>query len=508
MPFGLERLRPNVAPFLPAADPASLPQASAPRTYRLTDGDSITLRASKVRQTLSGKSLVMYAYEGQIPGPRLELSAGSTIVVRFRNDTDLPGSIHWHGLRLANANDGVPGLTQPPVPPGGEFVYQVHTPDAGLFWYHPHQRQDATQDLGLAGNIVVRARADGRAGGQTVNWIEDREAFLILDDLLIGDDGAVPYGREAATHALMGRFGNLLLVNGAERWHFDARPGERIRLNLTNAASARSFNLSLPGARLRLVAGDAGAYGEPQDVENVVIAPAERYVTEARFERAGRYPLLNQVRGIDRMTGRFFTEVDTMGVVTVGGAAVRASKSKEQGSPDSLAALVRRLRGQRPDRTLLLTLRTLNLPFGLVQALRLDTAYAHPVEWTSSMPMMDWLSTAREVDWVIRDSASGAEGMELDWRLPRGASLVVRLVNDRHVLHPMAHPIHLHGQRFLVLARNGAPNSDPVWKDTVLVPAGGTVDLLIDTSNPGRWMLHCHIAEHLESGMHTVLTIE
>jgi FtsP/CotA-like multicopper oxidase with cupredoxin domain len=508
MPFGLERLRPDVAPFLPPADPASLPHASASRTYRLADGDSITLHATKVRQTIRGKSLVMYAYEGQIPGPRLELSAGSTIVVHFRNDTDLPGSIHWHGLRLDNAYDGVPGLTQPPVPPGGEFVYRVHAPDPGLFWYHPHQRQDAAQDLGLAGSIVVRGQSLPRAERGADRRSEGQEAFLMVDDLLIGEEGPVPYGKEAATHALMGRFGNVLLVNGVERWRLETRPGESIRLYLTNAASARSFNLSLAGTRLRLVAGDAGAYEEPREVESVVIAPAERYVIEARFERAGRYALLNQVRGIDRMTGRFFTELDTMGMVTVRGTAVRAPRSKEQRGSDSLEVLLRSLRDRRPDRTLLLTLRTRTLPFGLVQALRLDTAYAHPVEWTSSMPMMDWLSTAREVSWAIRDSASGAEGMELDWRVQRGAPVVVRLVNERHVLHPMAHPIHLHGQRFLVLARNGAPNSDPVWKDTVLVPAGGTVDLLIDTSNPGRWMLHCHIAEHLESGMHTVLTVE
>jgi suppressor of ftsI len=508
MPFGLERLRPDVLPFLPAADTASLPQASAPRTYHLADGDTVTLRATKVRRTMRGHTLVMYAYEGQIPGPRLELSAGSTVVVRFRNDTDLPGSIHWHGLRLANADDGVPGLTQPPVPPGGEFVYRVHAPDAGLFWYHPHQREDAAQDLGLAGNIVVRPRADRRSGGQAVRRTGSREAFLMLDDLLIGKDGPVPYGRDTATHALMGRFGNVLLVNGAERWRLQARPRERIRLYLTNAASARSFNLSLAGARLRVIAGDAGTYGKPRDVESVVIAPAERYVVETTFEGAGRYPLLNQVRGIDRMTGRFFTEVDTIGMVTVRGTALPKPERRVRLASDSLEAIVTSLQGHRPDRTLLLTLRTRTLPFGVIQALRLDTAYAHPVEWTSSMPMMDWLSTAREVTWAIRDSVSGAEGMKLDWRVPRGAPVVVRLVNDRHVLHPMAHPIHLHGQRFLVLARNGAPNRDPVWKDTVLVPAGGTVDLLIDTGNPGRWMLHCHIAEHLQSGMHTVLTIE
>lgn len=501
MPFGLERLRPAVTPFLPVRDTASLPWASAPRTYHLTDGDTLTLRASKVRRTLRGQTLTMYAYEGQIPGPRLELSVGSTVVVRFRNDIDLPGSIHWHGLRLDNAQDGVPGLTQPPVPPGGEFIYRVHAPDPGLFWYHPHHRQDATQDLGLAGNILVRPRGERRTGEQ--------EAFLMLDDLLIGEHGPVPYGLESATHALMGRFGNVLLVNGAVGWQLAARAGEPIGLYLTNAASARSFNISLAGARLSLVAADAGAYGTPQEVESVVIAPAERYVVDARFERPGRYPLLNQVRGIDRMTGRFFTQVDTLGLVTVRGPpALRPPKKPLGSSPDSLRALVTRAQSHRPDRTLVLTLRTRDLPFGLIQALRLDTAYAHPVEWTSSMPMMDWLSTAQEVTWTIRDSVSGAEGMKLDWRVRRDAPLVVRLVNDRHVLHPMAHPIHLHGQRFLVLARNGAPNHEPVWKDTVLVPAGGTVDLLIDTSNPGRWMLHCHIAEHLESGMHTVLTVE
>jgi FtsP/CotA-like multicopper oxidase with cupredoxin domain len=330
----------------------------------------------------------------------------------------------------------------------------------------------------------------------------------MLDDLLIGEDGPVPYGREAATHALMGRVGNVLLVNGTDRWKFEARTGEQVRLHLTNAASARSFNLSFDRAWLRVLASDAGPFAAPRLVESVVIAPAERYVVEARFDRAGRYPLMNRVRGIDRVTGRFFSEADTLGVLTVHGPTARRQQREGRPGLDPLAAGVAMLKDRAPDRTLLLTLRTESLPFGLVQALRLDTAYVHPIEWTSSMPMMDWLSTAREVIWVIRDSLSGQEGMTLDWRVPRGEPLVVRLINDRHVLHPMAHPIHLHGQRFLVLVKNGVQNDDPAWKDTVLVPAGGTVDLLIDTSNPGRWMLHCHIAEHLESGMHTVLTIE
>lgn len=500
MPFGLERFRPPVAPFLPVSGGEPVLPATKNRVYRLWDGDTITLTAGKVSHRVGSDSVLMYAYDGQIPGPQLELIQGSTVTVRFRNQTDLPSSIHWHGLRLDNASDGVPGLTQQPVPPGGEFVYRVHAPDAGLFWYHPHHRSDVAQDLGLAGTIVVRNRAEARAGG--------RHAYLMLDDLLVGDEGPVPYGREAATHALMGRFGNVLLVNGAENWSLRARTGELVRLHLTNAAGARTFNLSLENAELQVVGSDAGTYSGPRAAESVMVAPSERYVVETRFARPGTYALVNRVRGIDRMTGRFFGEVDTLGLVTVTGRPVRGVGPRPRSQPDSLGKRVRSFQGRTPDRVILLTLRTRNLPFALVQALRLDTAFVQPVEWISTMPMMDWLSTTGQVAWTLRDSASGAEGMALDWRVPRGKPLIVRLVNDKHVLHPMGHPIHLHGQRFVLLARNGVPNADPVWKDTVLVPAGGTVDLLVDTTNPGRWMLHCHIAEHLESGMHTVLTIE
>lgn len=306
----------------------------------------------------------------------------------------------------------------------------------------------------------------------------------------------------------MGRFGNTLLVNGGEEWTFRVRPGQPLRLRLTNAASARTFNLSIEGAELRALGGDAGLFNPPREVENVVIAPSERYTVEARFKRSGRYALVNRVRGIDRVTGRFFAEVDTLGWVSVTGPPFPTTATNISVQGDSLAALARRFTGRRADRTILLTLRTRNLPFGLIQALRLDTAFVQPVEWTSTMPMMDWLSSTKEVTWTLRDSVSGAEGMALDWRVPRNKPLLVRLVNDKHVLHPMGHPIHLHGQRFLVLARNGVPNDALIWKDTVLVPAGGTIDLLVDTSNPGKWMLHCHIAEHLEAGMHTLLTVE
>jgi FtsP/CotA-like multicopper oxidase with cupredoxin domain len=124
------------------------------------------------------------------------------------------------------------------------------------------------------------------------------------------------------------------------------------------------------------------------------------------------------------------------------------------------------------------------------------------------MPAMNWAATADQVRWVLRDPATGHENMDIDWRFHRGDVVKLRLVNERRALHGMQHPIHLHGQRFLVVAVNGVPATDLAWKDTVLVPAGAVVDLLLDLSNPGRWMLHCHIAEHLGSGMMTVLTVD
>jgi suppressor of ftsI len=121
--------------------------------------------------------------------------------------------------------------------------------------------------------------------------------------------------------------------------------------------------------------------------------------------------------------------------------------------------------------------------------------------------MMDWLSTARDVRWLLVDRATGLANMDIAWRFRRGEVIALRLVNDRHTLHPMAHPIHIHGQRFLVLAVDGVPNENLVWKDTFLLPAASTADILLELSNPGRWMAHCHIAEHLEAGMHMVFEV-
>jgi FtsP/CotA-like multicopper oxidase with cupredoxin domain len=133
----------------------------------------------------------------------------------------------------------------------------------------------------------------------------------------------------------------------------------------------------------------------------------------------------------------------------------------------------------------------------------LDSAYFHPVEWSGTMPMMNWATTSRQAEWFVRDAVTGLENAAASFTVPRGERRVLRLVNLRNSIHAMQHPVHLHGQRFLVLAVNGVPPTARAWKDTVLLPAGATVDILVEFSNPGHWMLHCHIAEHMESGMMT-----
>jgi FtsP/CotA-like multicopper oxidase with cupredoxin domain len=168
----------------------------------------------------------------------------------------------------------------------------------------------------------------------------------------------------------------------------------------------------------------------------------------------------------------------------------------------------RRLADDAPEKILVLTLETTGLPPITQRLMQLDSIYFPPVEWSGTMPMMNWASTGRQVRWILRDPATGRENMDLDWRFSRGQPVRIRLVNERNSIHAMQHPIHLHGQRFLILAVNGEQTRNLVWKDTVLVPAGGTVDILLDPSNPGRWMGHCHIAEHLSAGMMMPFTVE
>jgi FtsP/CotA-like multicopper oxidase with cupredoxin domain len=500
-------LHPDEAAWLPSAKEPP-PPVRARELVHLDDGDTLRLEAGLVRRTLNGQSYTMFAFNGQQPGPLIEVVRDSRITVVLANRLPRPTTVHWHGIRLDNRNDGTAGMTQPAVPPGGEFTYRLRFPDAGIYWYHPHIREDTQQELGLYGNLLVRG-GEGDGYGPA-----NREAVLMLDDLLVSDVGMVPLGLESPTHALMGRFGNILLVNGEPGYRLSVKRGEVVRFFLTNAANARTLNLSFPGARMKVVASDVGTYEREEWVENVVIAPAERYVVQVRFERPGKVALVNRVRGLDHLYGRFFAQNDTLGVVEVAqeriGSDLRTSFAALRRDRTTTAELehYRRAAERAPEKTLVLTLETRGLPLLTQRLMQLDSIYFAPVEWSGTMPMMNWASTGRQVRWILRDPETGRENMDIDWRFRRGEPIRIRLVSERRSVHAMQHPIHLHGQRFLVLEVNGEPNQNLVWKDTVLVPAGSTVDILLDPSNPGRWMAHCHIAEHLSAGMMLGFTVE
>jgi len=500
MPYMMD-LSPSVNPWSPgAAD--DLPLAKPRSLQTLVDGDSLELRAHFVRKRLAGRDLTMLGYNGEIPGPLIDVPKEASITVTFVNDTPFESSIHWHGLRHDNRFDGVPGLTQDPVPPGGTFVYTVHFPDPGIYWYHPHHREDIQQDLGLYGNMLVRSP----------DMLPDvsHEEVLVFDDLTLAPSGNVPYGKEEANYTLMGRFGNVLLVNGEQRLDLKAKTGEPVRWFLTNVANTRTMNLSVDGVAMKVVASDLSAFERETWVENVPIAPAERYIVDLTFSEPGAYVLVNHVQALNHSTGVFFPERDTLAVITVDGPSMEAWRPEANDRPDVSEDIdpFRSWINETPTHEIELFLRATGLSTVVDWVLKVDQAYFHPVEWAGTMPMMNWSASGRETEWVIREPSTGKENMDIEWRFDLGSTAKIRIHNLRDSMHGMQHPIHLHGQRFLVVAYNGRPTDNLVWKDTVLIPAGMNADIVVEFTNPGAWMMHCHIAEHLEAGMMSSFLVE
>lgn len=513
---GLMGLVPGVAPFLPGVetDGSPIPPMSGPAAVSLADGDTLRLEAAPVRATIGGHYLGLYGFNGQSPGPVLRVRQGSEIVVVFTNSTELSTTLRWHGVRLENRFDGVPGLTQRPVRPGDTYTANVRFPDAGIFWYHPHQRADAAQDLGLYGAIVVESEDD--------DYYSDvnHEEVLILDDILIDDQGLIPWGSDTPTHALMGRFGTQVLVNGRTDTEISVDRGDVARFFLVNASNTRVFNVALDGASMKVVAGDLDRFEYEEWVESVVIAPGQRYVVEARFDEPGDVTITNRVSALNHYAGVFFNSVDTLGVVRVGQVETDEDHSRSFDrlrENDDVADDIegfRRHFDKAVDHELELRLVVQDLEPVLDMAIRSST-YSPPMEWNDAMPVMNWLTTGMTVRWVLYEpNPDGGDVSDEDigpatgWRFTQGDVVKIRIVNPGNGVHPMNHPLHMHGQRFLVIVRDGVRTTNLVWKDTTVIPVGSTVDLLVDMSNPGNWMLNCQIPEHMGSGMAMTFAVD
>ena len=566
-------------------DPSGLPEAGRPQLLELAPGDTLDLRVGPVAKHLSDTRVRMLAYNGSIPGPTLKVQQGSEIIVHVTNQGDLDTTVHWHGLRLENKYDGVPHETQAPIPVGGEFTYRIQFPDVGLYWYHPHIREDYTQELGLYANILVEPVAPDY-------WPPaDRDFILTVDDLLVEEGRIAPFSPTETSYAAMGRFGNVFLTSGDPDLQLEARAGEVVRLWLTNTANTRVFNLVLPGAQMKLVGGDSGRVEHQELVDQVLLAPSERAVVDVLVDQPGELHLEHHTP--DR-TYRLATVTVTgepaasaaAGEFPVLRRAPELAAERQQldrwlaAPPDKVLALVAQMddpaampagagpvtyacpmhpevTSDEPGRCpkcgmkLLVTqapaatayacpmhpevvsdqpgrcprcgmklLATASVPKSAAAAdgAAMDEHGGHAaghdhdhgdghgaadgIEWEDDMVEVNRLTTTATMHWKFLDRTSGADSATIDWHFTVGDRVKIRLVNEMDSDHPMHHPFHLHGAgRFLVLSRDGVPEPNLVWKDTVLVRTGQVVDILFDVSNPGLWMAHCHIAEHMQSGM-------
>jgi FtsP/CotA-like multicopper oxidase with cupredoxin domain len=550
---------------------AGLPEARSAELVELADGDAFDLRIAPVAKRLGAATVRMLAYNGSIPGPVLRVPEGSELVVNVVNEGDLEATVHWHGLRLENRYDGT-AETQRPMPVGGRFTYRLLFPDPGVYWYHPHIREDYAQEMGLYGNIVV-------VPAEPDYWPQvNREITVTLDDILLEDGRVAPFGRAETTYVAMGRFGNVLLVNGEPELSLAARYGEVVRLYLTNTANTRVFNVGLPGARAKLVGGDSGHYEHEQLVERVLIAPSERVVVDVLFDEPGEltlehrtpdraYALATITVGDERAEPSLavqFEELRTNADMVAQRERIAPYLDAE---PDKTIALVAEMDMEEPElppgATVAYTCpmhpevitdepgRCPKCGMKLLATEAAPIAYAcpmHPeirseqadrcpkcgmklvpaqlvarasagehveehagaehsheaggIEWEDDMVELNRITTPANTRWKLIDRATGAEGAAIDWQFRVGDRVKIRLVNEMDSDHPMHHPFHIHGAgRFLILSRDGTVEPNLVWKDTVLIPTGQTVDILLDVTNPGLWMAHCHIAEHHEGGM-------
>src|SRR5437763_4230272 len=263
---------------------AGLPHSRQSEIVELSDGDAFDLRIAPVVKRIGEATVRMLAYNGSIPGPTLKVRQGSEVMVNVANDGDLEATVHWHGVRVENRYDGT-HQTQAPTSVGGSFTYRVQFPDPGVYWYHPHIREDYGQEMGLYGNILV-VPADSEYWAPV-----DRELLLTLDDLLLENGQIAPFSRSETNYVAIGPFGNVLLAAGEPNLSLNARFGEVVRFYLTNTANTRVFNVALRGAQMKLVGNDSGRYEREEFIDEVVLAPPERAIVDVLFDKPGRATL-------------------------------------------------------------------------------------------------------------------------------------------------------------------------------------------------------------------------
>jgi len=413
----------------------------------------------------------VWSYNGSLPGPEIRVRQGDRIRVLARNGLNEGTTVHWHGIRTPNAMDGVPFLTQDPIPVGGEFLYEFDALDAGTFWYHPHQRSSEQVGRGLYGPLIVEEADPIRV---------DRDLTWMLDDWRMTGDGqiATDFGsRHDTMHG--GRIGNSVTINGQIPDRIAVRSGERIRLRLVNAANARIFGLDFGGLAPVVVALD----GQPvsphvPDDDIVVVGPAMR--VDLVIDMTGKPGESLTITDV------FYRDLEYRLVDLAYG-------------PD-------RLRDAVPDWSM-------ELPPNPLAEPDMQAATRHQIIFNGGMMgqmmmgggMGSMMEQMREGNmWFINGKAATGHMMDPLLVLPQGTSHVLQMDN-RTAWH---HPMHLHGHSFRVITRSGQPTRHREWQDTVLMAPEERVEIAFVADNPGDWMFHCHILEHQAAGMMGIIRVD
>lgn len=415
----------------------------------------------------------VWCFDHSLPGPEIRVTQGDIVRILVTNSLDEETTVHWHGIRLANAMDGVPHLTQAPIAPGDSFLYEFTASDAGTFWYHPHQRSFEQVGRGLYGALVV----------EEPNPIQvDRELVWVLDDWQL-ERTAQLSDRFGDMHDIShaGQIGNTVTINGKLPDQLKVSTGERLRIRLVNAANARVFGLEFESHNPQIIAID-GHPVTPHTAENeqIVIAPGMR--VDLVLDCVERPETMFSV--VDRF---YSNQAYKLINLSYGDAVIRehVMDSPIQPPPNPVA---------EPET---------------------NNAVNHVVELTGgargtmegAMLNGHWHDLRSLVHngkaWAINGIAASGHVMDPLVTLDLNQTCILDMLNDTAWHHPM----HLHGHTFRVLTRNGNPGRYQEWQDTVLMDPGERVEIAFVADNPGDWMFHCHVLEHQAGGMMGVVRV-
>jgi FtsP/CotA-like multicopper oxidase with cupredoxin domain len=464
-PSGL--LRPFFVALVTAGCAAGPPRLEpiAPSTLvnvaRAPNTVEVTLTAAPTRLSLvPGTETEVYVYNGQLPGPTLEIYEGDRVIVHFRNDLREPTTVHWHGLHLPVMMDGSPFHL---VAPGDQYdyVFTVKRGAAGTYWYHPHPGHSTGYQIakGLYGGIIVRARDDPLPASLT-------EKLLILSDNRFLPDGSVDISDPGSPQGRIdfenGREGDVIFVNGRVMPSIDIRPGEVQRWRIVNASAARVYRLALAGHAFLHVGSDGGLFEHPVEVSDIVLANSERVEVLVRGTGAPGERVVLQSLPYDRY--------------------IPQTRPSDWDQPRDL-----------------LTLQYAN-----------TAPIASPAlpDVLRPIPALDATQATATRLMVLTQGFINGKIMDMN-RVDVSAKLGATEIWEIENVVGMDHPFHLHGFQFQVLDRNGVPEPFRRWKDTVNVPKHETVRFIVRYDDyPGKWMFHCHILDHEEHGMMGILEIQ